>query len=335
MAFARDLIKSICEVSADRNFVTSPSETISIDTRLVAALRTNDTASLFDWMMDSFSFQGISDSVADSYLDSNGNATWQSIRSELARRPTCPLLRSYWTFEGCRYEKTRVSCTQPDHIGHCPLPRHPLRNGRLNQTAFSLYFFIRDQAGSDLVGWIDKRLEETSGLDDRAKQEALIGPMRHIFGVSDKVLAMTLSAILMADRANRPRWFEVGSQMIVIDTLVHNLLRRTGILAAFDAAHVYGPKCYQHGGCSEILRRTAKCVDARQFNRVFPANFPRLIQHSLWRYCAADELDICNANNTDDKKCCEINTCDVYSICRRNSDNVKQKQAKAEHQKST
>lgn len=285
-------------------------------------------------MMDSFSFQGVSDSVANSYLDSNGNATWRSIRSELARRPACSLLRSYWTFEGCRYDKTRVSCSQPDHVAGCPLPRYRLRNGRLNQTAFCLYFFIRDQAGSDLVGWIDERLEETSALDSRAKQEALIGPMRHIFGVSDKVLAMTLSAILMADRANRPQWFEVGSQMIVIDTLVHNFLRRTGILAAFDAAHVYGPKCYQLGGCSEILRRTAECIDARQYISAFPANFPRLIQNALWRYCAADELDVCNANNIDDRKYCELTTCSIYSICRRNTDRLAQIAGKNKHQNS-
>ncbi|UVO28173.1 hypothetical protein [Bradyrhizobium arachidis] len=136
------------------------------------------------------------------------------------------------------------------------MPRHPLRNGRLNQT--SLYLFIRDQAKSDLVGWIEERLKEIGIADSRASQEVLIGPMRHIFGVSDKVLAMTLSTILMADRANRPRCFDVGSQMIVVDTLVHNLLKRTGILAGLDAAHMYGPKCYQHGGCAEILRRVAE-----------------------------------------------------------------------------
>ncbi|ANW00086.1 hypothetical protein LMTR13_07710 [Bradyrhizobium icense] len=288
----------------------------------------NSTAGLFDWMMDSFSFQGISDNVAYSFIESNGNATWRKIKSQLAAQPTCPLLPSYWTFEGCRYDKTSKSCSQPNHLASCPLPSHPLRNGRLNQTAFSLYLFIRDQTKSDLVGWIDERLEETGTADCRASQEALIGPMRHIFGVSDKVLAMSLSTVLMADRANRPRWFDIGSQMIVVDTLVHNFLKRTGILAAFEAAHVYGPKCYQHGGCSEILRRAAECIDARAFNNGFPQNFPRLIQHALWRYCAADELDICNANNTNDTQYCTNNTCDIYSICRRNSNNISKSQAR-------
>jgi hypothetical protein len=262
-------------------------------------------------MMDSFSFQGVSDSVASSYLEYHGNATWREVKAQLARRPTCPLLTTYWTFEGCRYDKTRMSCSQPDHISCCPLPSHRLRNGRLNQTAFSLHLFIRDQARSDLVGWIEDQLGEIDVADSRSSQEALIGPMRHIYGVSDKVLAMTLSSLLMADRANRPRWFDVGSQMIVIDTLVHNFLRRTGVLAAFDADHAYGPRCYQQGGCSEILRHVAERIDARAFNLAFPANFPRFIQHALWRYCAADALNVCNANNIDDHKYCYNSNCIV------------------------
>ena len=79
-------------------------------------------------------------------------------------------------------------------------PTHPLRNGRLNQTAFSFFFFVRDVAGSDLFRWIDDQLSTATKLGYSSAQEALIGPMRHIFGVSDKVLTMTLSSVLMADR---------------------------------------------------------------------------------------------------------------------------------------
>jgi hypothetical protein len=318
ISYAVDLIKPICAISYDPTFVSLVEGTGSIDPRLLQALRRNSTPGLFDWMMDSFSFQGISDSVASSYLENNGNATWRAIKGQLARSPTCPLLDTYWTFEGCRYDKTSRSCSQPDHLACCPLPDHRLRNGRLNQTAFNLYFFLRDQAKSDLVGWIEDQLDGVNVADSRSSQEALIGPMRHIYGVSDKVLAMTLSSVLMADRASRPRWFDVGSQMIVVDTLVHNFLRRTGISAAFEADHAYGPKCYQPRGCAEILRRTAECIDARAFDLTFPANFPRFIQHALWRYCAADALNVCNANNIDDKTYCYNNDCIIYSKCSRN-----------------
>ena len=72
---------------------------------------------------------------------------------------------------------------------------------------------------------------------------ALIEPLREIYGVSDKVLAMALSCILLAAPKKRQRWIEAGSGMIAIDTLVHNFLHRTGILRRFEADHAYGMAC--------------------------------------------------------------------------------------------
>ena len=46
--------------------------------------------------------------------------------------------------------------------------------------------------------------------------------------------------------------------MIAIDTLVHNLLVRTGILARFAADHSYGAACYQASGCAEIIEAVAQ-----------------------------------------------------------------------------
>jgi hypothetical protein len=51
---------------------------------------------------------------------------------------------------------------------------------------------------------------------------ALIEPMREIYGVSDKVLAMALSALLLGAPEKMVLWTEVGGSMIAIDTLVHN-----------------------------------------------------------------------------------------------------------------
>jgi hypothetical protein len=48
------------------------------------------------------------------------------------------------------------------HIARCPLPTHDLRNGHLNQIAYSLYLFVHDIADGDLVGWIDQRLQAAS-----------------------------------------------------------------------------------------------------------------------------------------------------------------------------
>jgi hypothetical protein len=116
----------------------------------------------------------------------------------------------------------------------------------------------RHVADGDLVGWIERRLRaanDQTGPDRLARlRAALIGPLREIYGVSDKVLTMTLSGILLAAPDDRPLWVEVGASMIAIDTLVHNFLVRTGILRRFKADHAYGLACYRPGGCAPPQR---------------------------------------------------------------------------------
>ncbi len=128
------------------------------DPALSAAVARHDTAALFDRLMYDFSFQGISDQIAANYLARHGQAIWRSVGKNLARCPSCPKLHSYWHFHDCRYEKTTGTCAEPDHIATCPLPTHHLRNGHLNQIAYSLYLFIRDVAAAtwsagSLTGW--------------------------------------------------------------------------------------------------------------------------------------------------------------------------------------
>jgi hypothetical protein len=186
---------------------------------LVTAVNNRDTPALFNWMMESFSYQGISNSVAEAYLRKHGTVTWRELESLLADAPTCPRLTNYWNFFNCRYDKTSCSCSEPEHRDCCPVPTHPLRNGRLNQTAYSLYFFIRDIARGDLPRWVDEQLVRVDSSDPRwghSLQEALVVPMRQIFGVSDKVLTMTLSEILLSAPRSRPKWFDAGSQMLAV-----------------------------------------------------------------------------------------------------------------------
>jgi hypothetical protein len=96
--------------------------------------------------MAALSYQGISDRVAADYMDQHGRAQWHDIDAKVTAGPTCPKLKSYWHFYECRYDKGSRTCAEPDHIDCCPLPGHDLRNGRLNQTAYSLYLFVRDIA---------------------------------------------------------------------------------------------------------------------------------------------------------------------------------------------
>jgi hypothetical protein len=236
---------------------------------------------------------------------------------------SCRLLRTYWHFDGCRYEKGSFSCSEPDHIEACPVPKHRLRNGRLNQTAYSFFLFVRDVAEGDLIGWIDNRLTipapaSTSSHVDLAgeRQEQLIGPLRNVYGVSDKILTMTLSGLLLGVSDDRPNWFETGKGMIAIDTLVHNFLHRTGILDDCGAPHGFGVACYGPGGCAEIIRTAACQIDASAFNGRFPREFPRFVQHAIWRFCAADGLNVCNGNRIDDRKSCQNTYCQLFNKCR-------------------
>ena len=105
--------------------------------------------------------------------------------------------------------------------------------------------------------------------------------------------------------------------MIVIDTLMHNHLHRTGILRRFRAEHPYGPRCYAAGSCAGIVRGLAARIDARAFNPAFPACFPRFVQHALWRFCSTSELDICNGNRVDDRRRCQNTLCPVFHCCDR------------------
>ena len=314
------LVSTVCAVAGSASFLDDV-DAEARQGRLVSAVSAGRTPPIFDWLATAFSYQGISDAVAQQYIDEHGIATWADIEASLRRSPSCPKLQAYWAYEGCRYDKGSCTCSEPEHIDACPVPLPRLRNGRLNQTAYSLFLFIRDIAGGDLVRWIDDQLAgvaEASGPDlEAARQEVLIGPLRNVYGVSDKVLTMALSTLLIGARKQRPIWFESGKAMICVDTLVHAWLHRTGILHDCGSPHAYGAACYRQGGCAEIIRAISARIDARSYNPKFPANFPRLVQSALWRFCAADGLDICNGNRIDDRKACQIDYCYLYRICRR------------------
>jgi hypothetical protein len=148
-------------------------------------------------------------------------------------------------------------------------------------------------------------------------RDALIGPLREVFGISDKVLTMTLSGLLLAAPISKPFWTEVGGSLIAVDRLVHNFLRRTGILTRFASRHRFGPACYRSQGCADIIYAAAERIDTRQFNPAFPKIFPRLVQHAIWHYCSQAGLDVCNGNQIDDSKRCGKWDCKLRLLCDR------------------
>jgi hypothetical protein len=192
-AYAHRIIHTVCCLAGSASFVDDARDNL-VNEGVLGAIETHSTPVLFDWMVCAFSFQGIADAVAADYMDKHGALTWGAIAADLAAGPACPKLESYWQFHACGYRKGSGTCNEPDQLSGCPLPNHPLRNGRLNQTAYSLFLFIRDIAGGDLVAWIDTQL---AGADDRTDPdrittiiEALVGPLRQVYGVADKVVMM-------------------------------------------------------------------------------------------------------------------------------------------------
>ena len=209
MRHARSLVRRVCDIAGQVTWIDDLRYD-AIETGLVAAVEDHDTAAIFDWLMWMLSFQGISDAVAEGYMDRHGNVTWADIEASLATNPGCDKLQGYWAFTGCQYHKGFQTCAEPDEFADCPLPRHPLRNGRLNQTAYSLFLFIRDIAGGDIVEWIDRQLADHAGSGNlAAARAALVDPLRHVYGISDKVIAMALASLLMGAGETGP----VGSTL--------------------------------------------------------------------------------------------------------------------------
>jgi len=307
------IIRSVCERERDsckRDELGHPAALAA----LKLALHGGDHSGLFDWLMQSFSYQGVSDRAAAIYIEKHGSIQAHEIEDALRARPRCPRLVCYWTFDRCGYDKGSRTCVEPEYLDACPLPRHQLRNGRLNQTAYSLFLFIRDVAGGNLVTWIDQQIERSAGPSAAAAN--LIEALRNVFGVSDKVVAMSLATLFASAAPARPAWSAVGSQMIAIDTLVHNFLHRTGILGRLGVPHAYGPRCYANGGCADIIRAVSTKLDARRMVTELPADF-RSVQHAIWRFCAAEGLNVCNGNMIDDKKPCQNRACQAFGMCDR------------------
>jgi hypothetical protein len=253
---AVDLVTTICRLGGAGDFIQA-TNALAAERGLVEAVASRDTPALYGWLMESFSFQGISDRIAWSYIEDHGNASWYVVEAGLeATRCQCPKLGSFDAYTGCRYRKIPRTCAEPTFMDLCPVPTLPLRKGDLNQLAYSLYYFLRDRCDGDLVGFIDRlfALAVAEGPADpiAAKRAALIAEISKVFAVSQKLIAMTFSVLLMGGRPSRPDWIAVGRSLIAVDTLVHNFLHRTGILAAYGCNHPYGDRCYGKAGCATV-----------------------------------------------------------------------------------
>ncbi|MFZ5675703.1 MAG: hypothetical protein ACOZAM_22320 [Pseudomonadota bacterium] len=312
---AISLVSQICGLAGSKDYL----RTLRRQARrngLAEAIEARDTPTLFGHLMWSFSYQGISDNIADAYIEAHGNATWNELAELMVGKPgRCSLLLSFETYRGCGFRKTHNSCSHPKLLSGCPVPIPPLRKGDLNQLAISLYLFLRDECRHDLVGYIDRIV--CPGTTPQEARLNLIRAFSQIHAVSSKLTNMALSDLLLLGGRKRKSWKAVGLEMIAIDSLVHNFLHRTGTLTAFQAQHGYGSGCYGPNGCAEVVREISRQIDCRQFNPRYPACFPRFVQHAIWSFCTEREMDVCNGRNIDDRFPCSKVDCPVGGSCAR------------------
>jgi hypothetical protein len=163
------IVTRVCARYGDRAFVQTTGQWLARE-GVVQAVRDHDTARIYEFLMDCFNYQGVSDSVASGYLEQHGRISYETVQRSLTPGASlCPKLSGFDAFEGCGYVKSQQRCNNSAAFAQCPLPRHDFRKGALNQSAYSLYLFIRDKANGDLVGYIDGVIERADrpGHPDR------------------------------------------------------------------------------------------------------------------------------------------------------------------------
>ena len=134
LKYASVLVETICRLAGADSMIGSNAG------RLQRAILDHDTPYLFEHLVRSFSLQGISDRAAWAYMENHDQPRWLDLQRVTLRSPACPKLRSYWSFHGCGYRKGLMTCAEPATLLKCSVPRHDFRNGRLNQTTYSLSF---------------------------------------------------------------------------------------------------------------------------------------------------------------------------------------------------
>lgn len=148
---------------------------------MAQAVRKHDNAAIYDWLMDLLSLQGISDQIAFGYIERWGNATYADLAQRLATtRCACPKLKDLASYSGCGYRKGKGTCANPQHLRLCPVRQLPLRKGLLNIQAVSLYHWLADVCGGDLVAMIDRVIAAA-----KAGAEVATDPVGGIMGAGE------------------------------------------------------------------------------------------------------------------------------------------------------
>ena len=317
--YAVQLVHATCCLAGSASYLDDGRADLR-DCGIMRAIKDHDTPALFGWLVEMLSFQGISDwslpGTSPSMALSDGQTSPKGCHEPHRARSSVGIGGS--TTAGTTKGPARARSPATSTVARCRATRSGTAASTRWRTACSCSCGMSPTTISSAgltVNWMPR----ISQLPNRlaALREAIIGPLRNVYGVSDKVLAMALSNLLLAGGSRRLLWVEVGATFVAVDTLVHNFLHRTGILQRLSADHPYGDRCYGPGGCAQIIDLIAAHIDARHFNPAFPATFPRFVQSAIWRYCAENGLDVCNGNRIDDNARCDNLHCQLFRRCDR------------------
>jgi hypothetical protein len=106
---AHNLIFSVCCLAGSTSIFESESA-------LALAIQQHNTPKLFRWRVDAFSFQGIADGIASSYIERHGLPSWVELDAGL-EHASCRKLKSYWNFADCDYREGAGTCNEPTIFG--------------------------------------------------------------------------------------------------------------------------------------------------------------------------------------------------------------------------
>src|SRR5690242_4323395 len=85
---ARALVRQVCRISADTGWLDDLRNEAAAE-GIVAAVEAHDTPAIFNWLIWILSFQGISDAVANGYMNQHGNIIWAEIEEAFSSDPGC------------------------------------------------------------------------------------------------------------------------------------------------------------------------------------------------------------------------------------------------------
>src|SRR3981189_3735185 len=85
---ATRLVRHICREAGTPSLIED-SRVGLVRQGVVAAVQRHDSPAIFDWLMEAFSYQGVSDRIAFGYMQRHGRVRWHDIASALAQARTC------------------------------------------------------------------------------------------------------------------------------------------------------------------------------------------------------------------------------------------------------